>query len=224
MALFSFGKEKEEYRKKIEELEKKLEIKEGEIANLLVELEKANNKVSPKQFEIIEKNIKTSQEKANRYSKIISSFGLNPDKNYYNYKLEISKFYSGVKFKEVVEVLEKNNIEFVDDLTEVKFHSILNGVKNIEEARTKFLNYRNGKLDWETATFKNRGEKITKIYSATRLRSIFSDLGFEYMDDLSSFDFSSLRNYGFDYSKIEDFKKIRDKYYQDRRIDENKGL
>lgn len=220
MRIFSWFFKGKEYKEKIDELEQKLKIKEAEISNLIIDLEKANSKVSSKQFEIIEKNIKTYQEKANRYSKIISSFGLRPDKKYYSYRLDISKFYSGAKFKEILETLEKNDIKFVDDLTDLKFHSILNNLKNVEEARTKFLNYKSGKFDWETATFKNRGEKITKIYSATRLRTIFGDLGIEYMDDLSDFDFNSLRNYGFDYSKIEEFKRIRDEYYKEKRIDE----
>ncbi|MCI5724577.1 hypothetical protein [Fusobacterium sp.] len=221
MSVFSslFGKDKEkEYQRKIEELEKKLAAKEDEISNLIAELEKANNKVSPKQFGIIERNIKESQEKATRYAKIIASFGLNPDKKYYKYKLEVSKFFTGTKFTELLEVLTKNNIEFIDDLTDVTFFSLLNGVKNVEEAKKKFADYKNNKFDWDVAALINRGDKLSKIYSSRKLLNIFSELSLEYMDDIDNFDFSSLKIYNFSYPQIEEFKTKRDEYYKDRRI------
>lgn len=221
MSVFSslFGKDKEkEYQRKIEELEKKLAAKEDEISNLIAELEKANNKVSPKQFGIIERNIKESQEKATRYAKIIASFGLNPDKKYYKYKLEVSKFFTGTKFTELLEVLTKNNIEFIDDLTDVTFFSLLNGVKNVEEAKKKFADYKNNKFDWDIAALINRGDKLSKIYSSRKLLNVFSELSLEYMDDIDNFDFSSLKIYNFSYPQIEEFKTKRDEYYKDRRI------
>lgn len=221
MSVFSslFGKDKEkEYQRKIEELEKKLAAKEDEISNLIAELEKANNKVSPKQFGIIERNIKESQEKATRYAKIIASFGLNPDKKYYKYKLEVSKFFTGTKFTELLEILTKNNIEFIDDLTDVTFFSLLNGVKNVEEAKKKFADYKNNKFDWDVAALINRGDKLSKIYSSRKLLNVFSELSLEYMDDIDNFDFSSLKIYNFSYPQIEEFKTKRDEYYKDRRI------
>lgn len=221
MSVFSslFGKDKEkEYQRKIEELEKKLAAKEDEISNLIAELEKANNKVSPKQFGIIERNIKESQEKATRYAKIIASFGLNPDKKYYKYKLEVSKFFTGTKFTELLEVLSKNNIEFIDDLTDVTFFSLLNGVKNVEEAKKKFADYKNNKFDWDIAALINRGDKLSKIYSSRKLLNVFSELSLEYIDDIDNFDFSSLKIYNFSYPQIEEFKTKRDEYYKDRRI------
>ncbi|MDD7391322.1 MAG: hypothetical protein SPJ84_06925 [Fusobacterium gastrosuis] len=221
MSVFSslFGKDKEkEYQRKIEELEKKLAAKEDEISNLIAELEKANNKVSPKQFGIIERNIKESQEKATRYAKIIASFGLNPDKKYYKYKLEVSKFFTGTKFTELLEVLTKNNIEFIDDLTDVTFFSLLNGVKNVEEAKKKFADYKNNKFDWDIAALINRGDKLSKIYSSRKLLNVFSELSLEYIDDIDNFDFSSLKIYNFSYPQIEEFKTKRDEYYKDRRI------
>lgn len=221
MSVFSsiFGKDKEkEYQRKIEELEKKLEAKENEISNLIAELEKANNKVSPKQFDIIERNIKESQEKANRYAKIIASFGLNPDKKYYKYRLEVAKFFSGAKFAELVEVLTKNNIEFIDDVSDVTFFSLLNGVKNVEEAKKKFTDYKNNKFDWDVAALINRGDKLSKIYSSRKLLNIFSELSLEYMDDIANFDFSSLKIYNFSYQQIEEFKNTREEYYKNKRV------
>lgn len=221
MSVFSslFGKDKEkEYQRKIEELEKKLEAKEDEISNLIAELEKANNKVSPKQFDIIERNIKESQDKASRYAKIISAFGLNPEKQYFRYKLEASKFFSGAKFAELLDVLAQNNIEFIDDLTDVKFFSLLSEVKNVEEAKKKFTDYKNNKFDWDIAALINRGDKLSKIYSSRKLLNIFSELSLEYIDDIDNFDFSSLKIYNFSYPQIEEFKAKRDEYYKDRRI------
>lgn len=214
-----FGKEKEkEYQRKIDELESKLEAKEAEISNLIAELEKANNKVSPKQFDIIERNIKESQEKAARYAKIISSFGLNPDKKYYKYKLEVTKFFTGAKYTELLEVLSNNSIEFMEDLTDVTFFSLLDGVKNLEEAKKKFNDYKLNKFDWNIAAFKNRGEKLSKIYSSKKLLNIFSELSLEYIDDIDDFNFNSLKIYNFSYPQIEEFKNKRDEYYKMRRI------
>lgn len=221
MGVFSslFGKEKEKgYQKKVEELEKKLEVKENEISNLISELEKANSKVSTKQFSIIERNIKENQEKAVRYFKILSSFGLNPEKKYYRYKLETSKFYIGAKYSEVLDILLKNEIIYIDDLTEVKFYSLLNEVKSVEEAKKKFLAYKSGKFDWETAALINRGDKISKVYSSRKLLNVFSELGLEFMDDIDNFDFSSLKIYNFTYPQIEEHKAKRDEYYKERRI------
>ncbi|MBQ3437015.1 MAG: hypothetical protein IJG31_00615 [Fusobacterium sp.] len=220
MSVFSFlFKEKEEeYQRKIEELEKKIKDKEDEISNLIVELEKANNKVSPKQFTVIERNIKENQEKAMRYAKIIASFGLNPDKKFFRYKLDISKFYTGAKYSAVLEILIKNGIEFLDDLTDVKFYSLLEGVKNVDEAKKKFTDFKSGKFDWEIAALINRGDKLSKVYSSRKLLNIFSELSLEYMDDIDSFDFNSLKIYNFSYPQIEEFKLKREEYYKERRI------
>lgn len=226
MGVFSslFGKEKEkEYQRKIEELEKKLEMKENEISNLIVELEKANNKVSTstvstKQFSIIERNIKENQEKALRYSKILISFGLNPEKKYYRYKLEASKFYTGSKYSEILDILARNEIRYIDDLTEVKFHSLLSNAKNVEEAKKKYINYKAGKFDWDIATLINRGDKLSKIYSSRKLLSIFSELSLEYIDDIDNFDFNSLKIYNFSYPQIQEHQTKRDEYYKERRL------
>ncbi|WP_022819330.1 hypothetical protein [Fusobacterium russii] len=221
MGLFSslFGKEKErEYQRKIEELEKKLEMKENEISNLITELEKASSKVSTKQFSIIERNIKENREKAQKYSKILISFGLNPEKKYYRYKLETSKFYSGSKFSEVLDVLSKNEVKYIDDLTEVKFYSLLNGVKNVEEAKKKFLDYKAGKFDWEVAALINRGDKLSKVFSSRKLLNIFSEMSLEFMDDIDNFDFNALKIYNFSYPQIQEHKTKRDEYYKERRI------
>lgn len=222
MSMFSFlwKEEREEFERKIEELERKLQNKEEEISNLIMELEKANNKVSPKQFSIIEKNIKDSQEKAQRYEKIIASFGLNPNKKYYKYKLEISKFYVGAKFADVLDILTKNSVVYLDDLTEVKFYSILGETKNVEEAKKKFNDYKRGKFDWETAALINRGDKLSKVYSSRKLLNIFAELSLEYMDDISDFDFNSLKIYNFTYQQIEEHKLKRDEYYKERRVEE----
>lgn len=221
MGVFSslFGKEKEkEYQRKIEELEKKLEMKENEISNLIAELEKANSKVSTKQFSIIERNIKENQEKALRYSKILSSFGLDPEKNYYRYKLETSKFYTGAKYSEILDILTKNEVKYIDDLTEVKFYSLLDGVKNVDEAKKKYLDYKAGKFDWDIAALINRGDKLSKVFSSRKLLNIFSELSLEYMDDIDNFDFNSLKIYNFSYPQIQEHKAKRDEYYKERRI------
>ena len=47
--------------------------------------------------------------------------------------------------------------------------------------------------------------------------TIFSDLYFEYLDDIANFDFMNLKSQGFDISEIEEFISKRDNYYKERR-------
>ena len=48
--------------------------------------------------------------------------------------------------------------------------------------------------------------------------TIFSDLYFDFMDDVANFDFFSLKSYGFKTPEIEEFIQKRDEYYKERRI------
>ena len=143
---------------------------------------------------------------------------MNPEKKYYRYKLEASKFYTGAKYSEILDILTQNDIKYIDDLTEVKFYSLLNEVKNVEEAKKKFIDYKAGKFDWEIVALINRGDKLSKVFSSRKLLSVFSELSLEYMDDIDDFDFNSLKMYNFTYPQIQEHKAKRDEYYKERRI------
>ena len=189
---FLFKEKEEKYLKQIENLQNKLKQQEEEISQLKYDLEVV------------------TQERDNR---------INPEKIQYKYKVELRNFYSGKKFQEILNILNEKNILFVDYLKEEDFNDIPKETKNFDEAKQRFLDFKSGKFDWETATFINRGEKVSKIYSKSKkLMTVFSDLYLEFMDDITNFDFMSLKSYGFKTPQIEEFIQKRDEYYKEYRI------
>jgi len=111
-------------------------------------------------------------------------------------------------------------IEFITQrFKEEDFSDIPKETKNFDDAKQRFLDYKNGKFNWDIVTFANKGEKLSKIYSKSKkLMTIFSELYLEYMDDITNFDFLSLKSYGFKTPQIEEFIQKRDEYYKECRI------
>ena len=220
---FLFKEKEEKYLKQIENLQNKLKQQEEEILQLKYDLEivtqERDNRISGKQLEIFERNLKQSVESSKKCKDLLISYRINPEKNQYKYKVELRNFYSGKKFQEILNILNEKNILFVDYLKEEDFNDIPKETKNFDEAKQRFLDFKGGKFDWETATFINRGEKVSKIYSKSKkLMTVFSDLYLEFMDDITSFDFMSLKSYGFKTPQIEEFIQKRDEYYKEYRI------
>ena len=220
---FLFKEKEEKYLKQIEDLQNKLKKQEDEILQLKYDIEvitqERDNRVSGKQLEIFERNLKQNIENSKKYRNILLSYNLNPEKIQYKYKVELKYFYSEKKFDEILSILNEKNIIFVNNLKEEDFNDIPKETKNFDEAKQRFLDFKSGKFDWEIATFINRGEKISKIYSKSKkLVTIFSDLYLEFMDDIMNFDFMSLKSYGFKTPQIEEFIKKRDEYYKEYRI------
>ena len=214
---FLFKEKEEKYLKQIENLQNKLKQQEEEISQLKYDLEvvtqERDNRISGKQLEIFERNLKQSVESSKKCKDLLISYRINPEKIQYKYKVELKYFYSGKKFQEIFSIL------FVDYLKEEDFNDIPKETKNFDEAKQRFLDFKSGKFDWETATFINRGEKVSKIYSKSKkLMTVFSDLYLEFMDDITSFDFMSLKSYGFKTPQIEEFIQKRDEYYKEYRI------
>ena len=146
-------------------------------------------------------------------------YRINPEKNQYKYKVELKYFYSEKKFQEVFNILSEKNILFVNNLKEEDFSDIPKETKNFDDAKQRFLDYKNGKFNWDIVTFANKGEKLSKIYSKSKkLMTIFSELYLEYMDDITNFDFLSLKSYGFKTPQIEEFIQKRDECYKECRI------
>ena len=191
---FLFKEKEEKFLKQIEELKTKLEEKEVEILNFKKDLEiitaKKDNNIGEKQLEIFERNLKQNIENSKRYKSILISYKLNPEKIQYKYKVDLKYFYSEKKFEEILNILNEKNILFVNDIKEEDFDDIPKETKNLDKAKQRFLDFKDGKFDWEIVTLINKGEKLSKIYSKSKkLMTIFSDLYFDFIDDVVNFDF-----------------------------------
>jgi len=220
---FLFKEKEEKYLKQIEDLQNKLKKQEEETLQLKYDIEvvtqERDNRISGKQLEIFERNLKQNMENSKKYKELLVSYRINPEKTQYKYKVELKNFYSEKKFQEVFDILNQKNILFVNTLKEEDFNDIPKETKNLDDAKQRFLDYKNGKFSWDVVTLTNRGEKLSKIYSKSKkLMTIFSDLYFDFMDDVANFDFFSLKSYGFKTPEIEEFIQKRDEYYKERRI------
>ena len=217
-----FKEKEDKYLQQIEDLQNYLRIQEDHIADLTLQLEEVTKerdaRISSKQLEIFEKNFKHNIEVAKKYRSIIDSYNLDTEKKSYKYRVDLKYFYSEKKFEEVVKFLNEDNKFFVDELSEEIFDNINKEVKNTNKAKQRFLDFKNGKMEWAITTLINKGEELSKIYSKSRkLMTIFSELYFEYLDDIANFDFMALKSQGFDISEIEEFIAKRDNYYKERR-------
>ena len=220
---FLFKEKEEKYLKQIENLQNKLKQQEEEISQLKYDLEvvtqERDNRISGKQLEIFERNLKQSVESSKKCKDLLISYRINPEKIQYKYKIDLKYFYSEKKFQEVFNILSEKNILFVNNLKEEDFSDIPKETKNFDDAKQRFLDFKSGKFNWDIATFTNKGEKLSKIYSKSKkLMTVFSDLYLEFMDDIVNFDFLSLKSYGFKTPQIEEFIQKRDEYYKECRI------
>ena len=220
---FLFKEKEEKYLKQIEDLQNKLKQQEEEISQLKYDIEvvteERDNRISGKQLEIFERNLKQNVESSKKYKEALISYRINPEKIQYKYKIDLKYFYSEKKFQEVFNILSEKNILFVNNLKEEDFNGIPKETKNFDDAKQRFLDFKSGKFNWDIVTFTNKGEKLSKIYSKSKkLMTVFSDLYLEYMDDIANFDFSSLKSYGFKTPQIEEFIQKRDEYYKEYRI------
>jgi len=217
-----FKEKEDKYLKQIEDLQNYLRIQEDQITNLKLQLEEVTKerdaRINSKQLEIFEKNFKHNIEVAKKYRSIIDSYNLDTEKKSYKYRVDLKHFYSEKKFEEVVKFLNEDNKFFVDELSEEIFDNINKEVKNTNKAKQRFLDFKNGKMEWAITTLINKGEELSKVYSKSRkLMTIFSELYLEYLDDIANFDFMALKSHGFDISEIEEFISKRDNYYKERR-------
>lgn len=234
MGLFSiFGKKdleaEQKLLKKIEELEQTIARKDKEISDLINELDRVNQSIpntntntnlNSKQLELIEKNIKDTKEENDRLKQVIDEYNLSSKKEKYYYKVDIEKFYSAARFKELANTIVNNGIVYLQDLTLEFFDTLLQDIKNLEEGKIRFQKFLTKEfIEWEVVTYLNKGERVSKLYSKSRkLVNIFIENDIEFMEDLINFDFSKLVDLGFKDSQIEEFILKRDEYYQERRV------
>lgn len=234
MGLFSiFGKKdleaEQKLLKKIEELEQTIARKDKEISDLINELDRVNQSIpntntntnlNSKQLELIEKNIKDTKEENDRLKQVIDEYNLSSKKEKYYYKVDIEKFYSAARFKELANIIVNNGIVYLQDLTLEFFDTLSQDIKNLEEGKIRFQKFLTKEfIEWEVVTYLNKGERVSKLYSKSRkLVNIFIENDIEFMEDLINFDFSKLVDLGFKDSQIEEFILKRDEYYQERRV------
>ena len=234
MGLFSiFGKKdlyaEQKLLKKIEELEQTIARKDKEISDLINELDRVNQSIpntntntnlNSKQLELIEKNIKDTKEENDRLKQVIDEYNLSSKKEKYYYKVDIEKFYSAARFKELANTIVNNGIVYLQDLTLEFFDTLSQDIKNLEEGKIRFQKFITKEfIEWEVVTYLNKGERVSKLYSKSRkLVNIFIENDIEFMEDLINFDFSKLVDLGFKDSQIEEFILKRDEYYQERRV------
>lgn len=234
MGLFSiFGKKdleaEQKLLKKIEELEQTIARKDKEISDLINELDRVNQSIAntntntnlnSKQLELIEKNIKDTKEENDRLKQVIDEYNLSSKKEKYYYKVDIEKFYSAARFKELANTIVNNGIVYLQDLTLEFFDTLSQDIKNLEEGKIRFQKFLTKEfIEWEVVTYLNKGERVSKLYSKSRkLVNIFIENDIEFMEDLINFDFSKLVDLGFKDSQIEEFILKRDEYYQERRV------
>ena len=236
MGLFSiFGKKdleaEQKLLKKIEELEQTIARKDKEISDLINELDRVNQSIpntnintntnlNSKQLELIEKNIKDTKEENDRLKQVIDEYNLSSKKEKYYYKVDIEKFYSAARFKELANTIVNNGIVYLQDLTLEFFDTLSQDIKNLEEGKIRFQKFLTKEfIEWEVVTYLNKGERVSKLYSKSRkLVNIFIENDIEFMEDLINFDFSKLVELVFKDSQIEEFILKRDEYYQERRV------
>ena len=234
MGLFSiFGKKdleaEQKLLKKIEELEQTIARKDKEISDLINELDRVNQSIpntntntnlNSKQLELIEKNIKDTKEENDRLKQVIDEYNLSSKKEKYYYKVDIEKFYSAARFKELANTIVNNGIVYLQDLTLEFFDTLSQDIKNLEEGKIRFQKFLTKEfIEWEVVTYLNKGERVSKLYSKSRkLVNTFIENDIEFMEDLINFDFSKLVDLGFKDSQIEEFILKRDEYYQERRV------
>ena len=210
MGLFSIfskknNEEEERLLKKIEELEQIILRKDKEISDLINELDKinqnttTNNNLNSKQLELIEKNIKDTKEENERLKQTIDEYNLSSKKEKHYYKVDIEKFFSASRFKELANAIIDKGIIYLQDLTLETFDLLSQDIKNITEGKNRFQKYLTKEfIEWEVVTYLNKGERVSKVYNKSRkLTNIFSENDIEFMEDLVKFNFSNLIDFGF---------------------------
>lgn len=231
MGLFSIfskknNEEEERLLKKIEELEQIILRKDKEISDLINELDKinqnttTNNNLNSKQLELIEKNIKDTKEENERLKQTIDEYNLSSKKEKHYYKVDIEKFFSASRFKELANAIIDKGIIYLQDLTLETFDLLSQDIKNITEGKNRFQKYLTKEfIEWEVVTYLNKGERVSKVYNKSRkLTNIFSENDIEFMEDLVKFNFSNLIDFEFKDEQINEFILKRDEYYHERRV------
>ena len=205
---------------KLQNLQKELEEKEVLISNYSSLQSKPNTDYS-KQWQLMEKNLRNLQEE-NRMLKenFIKLNRIIPKQQWqYSFLVDLHHFYSANKFVSIREKLFESGIKYLQDINEEMFSTILKEDRYVQEGLQKFLDYKNGIIDWDVKTFLIKGDRVTRIYQKSRkFLNILSEKNIEFMVELESFDFQSLSEFGFSQDDIDAFKQKYESYNAERKI------
>lgn len=205
---------------KLQNLQKELEEKEVLISNYSSLQSKPNTDYS-KQWQLMEKNLRNLQEE-NRMLKenFIKLNRIIPKQQWqYSFLVDLHYFYSANKFVSIREKLLESGVKYLQEINEEMFSTLLKEDRYVQEGLQKFLDYKNGIIDWDVKTFLMKGDKVTKIYQKSRkFLNILSEQNIEFMIDLESFDFQSLNEFGFSQEDIDAFKQKYESYNAERKI------
>ncbi|WP_047384689.1 MULTISPECIES: hypothetical protein [unclassified Cetobacterium] len=201
-------------------LQKELQEKEILINNYSSLQSKPNTDYS-KQWQLMEKNLRNLQEE-NKVLKehLIKLNKIIPKQQWqYSFLVDLHHFYSTNKFIGIREKLNESGIKYLQEITEETFNTTLKDDRYVQEGLQKFLDYKRGIIDWDVKTFLLKGDKVTKIYQKSRkFLNILAEKNIEFMIDLESFNFHSLKDYGFSDEDISSFKEKYESYNAERKI------
>lgn len=205
---------------KLQNLQKELEEKEVLISNYSSLQSKPNTDYS-KQWQLMEKNLRNLQEENKVLKEHLMKLNkIIPTQQWqYSFLVDLHHFYSTNKFIGIREKLNECGIKYIQEITEELFSTVLKEDRYVQEGLQKFLDYKNGTIDWDVKTFLLKGDKVTKIYQKSRkFLNILAEKNIEFMIDLEAFNFSSLKEYGFSDEDISNFKEKYESYNTERKI------
>lgn len=221
------------FKKEISDLKSDMEYKSQVIMALKDEIDKVKDKkINPKQVDLVYKNLQDTKhkydtaiksleelkEKNDGMERFLKRYNLKySDENYY-YRVEVERFFTSAKSKDIISYFKDRNIFFIDDINMDEFKEL--DLKNVDEAIKKLEKFRSGEfIEWDIVTYLNKGDRVTKLFQKSRkLLNIFAMEDIEYMEDIKNYDFSKLLIENFKPAMVKELEAIRDDYYKERRV------
>lgn len=206
--------------KEIEALNLALKEKELEIQRLKIETNTMKETyMSPKQMELLEKNLKSLREENNRLKKekaeLLEKTSTSP-LDIFKYKLPVEEFFSAAKFNMVRDFLADTGIIFIQDIEGVLSSPEFAKVKNAASAIKKYSAFRDSKeVSWDNRISLCKGEKVQKVFKKSRkFINYLADNNIEFMDDIADFNFDELAvKGGFTNAMVSELKNIAVEYF-----------
>lgn len=215
--------EKELLEIEVEKLKNEIRKKDGFLKcknNLFIE--KDNEKKQEKNWKEIEEQLKKYytennelRESIKKSEKIISIKQLK-----FSYMIQMEKYMSESKFKELVKILKKKGYEFIQDLNEyiIEHLSVEESLKL--QLKGKLSKFQNLEINWEMKTYLLKGEKLSKIYLKHRkFVNIMLSENKEFISDLDGYSFENLIDKGLCLEEVEELKRIYQDYILKYRIE-----
>lgn len=220
----------DELNLEIENLNNMLKYKDRHIEELRLEIsriEKEKNeneknfKIRHKQMEILEKNLRNMRDNNNLLKadkKILKNSALNANLplEKHKYKIPLDRYFSSLKFKEIVHLLKNENLYFLNELNDEVFkkYTEIDEKKTIDMEK-KYNAFLRGDIELETKIYVLKGEKISKLFSRNRKFYTYMNLkNFEHVDDIKDFDFKKLKEEGFKQEQITELVEKLQNYYK----------